>query len=91
MVTMTEEQIDDILFYARTGQVEEFQTLIKEFSLATNSTPADVIAASVEEQSQNTSLHMAAANCQLGKEMFRETHVALGLFFLNQPQISSII
>ena len=66
MVSMTEEQIDDILFYARTGQTEEFQTSIKEFSQATNSTPAEIIAASMEEESQNTSLHMAAANSQLG-------------------------
>lgn len=67
MVTLTEEQIDDTLFYARTGQLEELQVCIENFSQATSSTQEDIIAASLEEQSLNTPLHMAAANGQLGK------------------------
>lgn len=66
MIELTEEQIDDILFYARTGELEELQICIKELSQAKSVSEVDIIVASVEERSQNTPLHMAAANGQLG-------------------------
>ncbi len=70
-IALTEDNIDDILFFARTGQLEEFRTCIHEISRVKESTPEDVIAASVEETSRNSPLHMAAANGQLGKKLMR--------------------
>lgn len=69
MIELTEEQIDDILFYARTGQLEELQTCIKELPQAKSTSEGDIVIAAVEDQSQNTSLHMAAANGQLGTDL----------------------
>lgn len=68
MIALTEEQIDDILYYARTGELEELRMWIKKLSLAKSTSELEIIAASVEEQSQNTPLHMAAANGQSGIE-----------------------
>lgn len=66
MIELTEEQTDDIIFYARIGELEELQTCIKELSQAKSISEIDIIAAYVEQDSQNTPLHMAAANGQLG-------------------------
>ena len=70
IMALKEEQIDDILFYARAGELEELRICIQELSQATSTAELDIIAASVEEQSQNTALHMAAANGQLGTEFW---------------------
>ena len=75
MTQLTEEQIDDILFYARTGETEELQICIKELSQAKSISEEDILSSSVEEHSQNTPLHMAAANGRLGTS-FSETYSA---------------
>lgn len=82
-ISLTEEEIDDILFYSRTGQLEEFLKCIKELSSAADCTPQEIIASSVEEQSENMPLHMAAANDQLGKSLWMAVKSG---FFLNQPR-----
>ena len=73
MIQLTEEQVDDILFYARTGELEELQTCVKEISQTRNTSQVDIIAACLDEQSQNTPLHMAAANGQLGTDILEFT------------------
>lgn len=85
MITLSEEQVDDILFYARTGQLEDFQLCVEEISKDTNFAREDIIAASMEEHSRNGPLHMAAANGQLGKN-FVERYL-VSTFSQAQPQV----
>lgn len=70
-IQLTEDQIDDVLFYARTGQLEDLQKCVEELSEARSTPQVDIIASSLEEQSQNTPLHMAAANGQLGTDLMK--------------------
>jgi uncharacterized protein len=78
-ISLTEEELDDILFYSRNGQLEEFVKFIEELAKAADCTPKEIIAASVEEQSGNMPLHMAAANDHLGKNVWRTTYRSIFL------------
>lgn len=63
---LTEDTIDDILFFARTAELQDLQRMISEFSSNSGSSEQDVVAAAIDHGTQNTALHMAAANGHSG-------------------------
>ncbi|KAI1313239.1 ankyrin repeat-containing domain protein [Xylaria venustula] len=60
--SLSEEEIDDLIYLARAGEDTELAELLQEFATRATATIADVLAAAREEQSKATCLHMAAAN-----------------------------
>lgn len=64
-LSLTEDQIDDLLYHARTGETEEFTTLQKELC-GKEYGIADLLDAAIDEGSGNGVLHMCAANGHAG-------------------------
>ena len=60
--SLSEEEIDDCLYFARVGDLQELLSTIKASAESTNSTNDSVMFAAVDEQSSNGVLHMASAN-----------------------------
>ncbi|RFU33522.1 hypothetical protein B7463_g2796, partial [Scytalidium lignicola] len=62
---LSEDEIDDLLYYARTGDTEEFAVLRDELCKRENISPealAELLKVAKDENSGNGVLHMAAAN-----------------------------
>lgn len=70
-LSLTEDEIDDLLYLARTGDVDEFQTMKNEVfekeGLKDEGGVADLLTAARDSESGNGVLHMAAANGYDGK------------------------
>jgi hypothetical protein len=60
--TLSEDEIDDLLYFARTGDKEEFDTLRAELCEREKVTEAELLEAARDAESGNGVLHMAAAN-----------------------------
>jgi len=60
--SLTEDEIDDLLYFARTGDKDEFNSTSNELYKRENVTPLDILAIAKDEYSGNGPLHMAAAN-----------------------------
>ena len=67
MPSLSEDEIDDLLYFARIGDLQELLSSIEAFAKSTNSTQSSVLSAAVDEQSGNGILHMASANGHTGK------------------------
>jgi hypothetical protein len=65
-ISLSEEQIDDLLYFARAGETEDFVQTLSELKAATNASEADILLATRDEFSQNNVLHMTAGNGYLG-------------------------
>jgi uncharacterized protein len=65
--TLSEDEIDDLLYIARTGEKDEFNTLKGELFQREKVTLAGLLEAAKDETSGNGVLHMAAANGHNGK------------------------
>ncbi|RDW84761.1 ankyrin-1 [Coleophoma cylindrospora] len=65
-LSLTEDEVDDLLYLARTGDVDEFQTMKKEVfekeGLKDEGGVAELLTAARDPESGNGVLHMAAAN-----------------------------
>ncbi|MCJ1271808.1 hypothetical protein MMC22_011713 [Lobaria immixta] len=61
-MSLTEDEIDDLLYYARNGQLDDFRASIEAFARTSNTSHYEVVRAAVDHQSGNSSLHMASAN-----------------------------
>ncbi|TVY91821.1 Ankyrin repeat-containing protein [Lachnellula willkommii] len=59
---VSEDEIDDLLYFARTGDTEEFNTVKEELCKRENITVVELLQAARDGQSGNGVLHMAAAN-----------------------------
>lgn len=62
VTSLTEDEIDDLLYYARTGQLDDFRASIEAFARTSNTSHYEVVRAAVDHQSGNSPLHMASAN-----------------------------
>ncbi|EPS39858.1 hypothetical protein H072_6262 [Dactylellina haptotyla CBS 200.50] len=60
--TLDEDTIDDLLYFSRTGELEDLQATVAELSKSQNRYSLEIPAAAVDPFSGNTCLHMAAAN-----------------------------
>ena len=75
-ITLSEEQIDDLLYLARTNEPSELLSelaAIKEVQMTARgvrTSEADILLAAVDPDTGNNVLHMAAANGHTGKITF---------------------
>lgn len=67
MAKFTEDEIDDLLYYARVGDKEEFSTLRDAICKRDGVSLVGLIEGARDEYSGNGALHMAAANGHHGK------------------------
>lgn len=65
--TLSEDEIDDLLYLARTGENEEFNALKEELCKRENVSLAGLLEDAKDEMSGNGVLHMAGANGHHGK------------------------
>jgi hypothetical protein len=66
-VTLSEDEIDDLLYFARSGETEDFNILKEELLKRENVPLAGLLEAARDETSGNGILHMAGANGHHGK------------------------
>ncbi|KAI8623934.1 ankyrin [Xylariaceae sp. FL1651] len=60
--SLSEEEIDDMIYLARTGEDADLIEMLRELSARDGATPAEILAAARDDQGKATCLHMAAAN-----------------------------
>ena len=60
--SLSEDEIDDLLYLARTGDNVEFNSLNEELCKRENASVQELLAVAKDDQSGNGVLHMAAAN-----------------------------
>lgn len=63
---VTEDEIDDLIYFARAGEVQDFQETVKELSDRENCSLLELLQIAKDEHSGNGPLHMAAANGHTG-------------------------
>lgn len=66
---LSEDQVDDLIYFARNGQVEEIQASLIKIADSFNSTPLNIIAIAFDPESGNSPLHMASANGHIGNNI----------------------
>ena len=66
-LVISEDIIDDILYFSRTADIEELQATLNGVSKELAAPPHDVLVAAIEPESGNSALHMAAANGHTGE------------------------
>ncbi|KAK4445734.1 ankyrin repeat-containing protein YAR1 [Podospora aff. communis PSN243] len=62
--TLSEDEIDDLVYFARTGENDDLTTLLTSLAEREKVSPAEILSAAKDE-GKSTSLHMAAANGHL--------------------------
>jgi hypothetical protein len=72
---LSEDEIDDLLYFARTGDKGEFNALKEELCKREKITVQELLAVAKDDLSGNGVLHMAAANGYDG--MFEQSSVFL--------------
>lgn len=63
---LDDDIIDDLLYYARTGDLQQLQADLASLLSRFNTTPLALVSAAVDEPSGNTLAHFACANGHLG-------------------------
>lgn len=71
--TLTEEQIDDLLYYARTNDLAELTEIVNSIADSLNVAPHVVISSAIDSNSGNSILHMASANGHIGEHSTLES------------------
>ena len=64
--TLTEDQIDDLLYFARAGETSDFKQTVTDLAKEYNRYELEIVAAAVDKESGNGCLHMAGGNGHLG-------------------------
>jgi uncharacterized protein len=67
MTSLTEDEIEDFLYFARANDISEFKNALIQSSQDRNIAAAEIIKAVIEDESGNTPLHYGSANGHLGK------------------------
>ena len=65
--TLPEDEIDDLLYFARTNDTSELQTLLISLAAQNSCSEADILLTARDADSGNTIAHYAAANGFDGK------------------------
>jgi hypothetical protein len=63
---LTEDEIDDLIFFARAGENKELEDSLKELAEREKVSEAEIITAA-QDEGKSTCLHMATGNGHLGK------------------------
>ncbi|KAK4137713.1 ankyrin [Trichocladium antarcticum] len=72
---ISDDEIDDLLYFARTGDKDELTTLISSLAEREKVPPAGILAGAKDE-GKSTCLHMATGNGHLGESFFLLDHFA---------------
>ncbi|KAJ2905304.1 ankyrin repeat containing protein yar1 [Zalerion maritima] len=72
---LTEDEIDDLVYFARAGDIDELADAIKEISSRTSLAPPEVLLKAKDEGGQ-TPLHMAVANGHLATTTLIISHIS---------------
>ncbi len=64
--TLSEDEIDDVLYIARANELPELAPCLTSLSQKYGTTPHAILLSSTDSETQNTPLHYAAANGHLG-------------------------
>lgn len=64
--TLSEDQVDDLLYLARTGETSDLKAGIDLIAKDLSATPSTILTAAVDSHSGNGLLHMASANGHTG-------------------------
>ncbi|KAL9040742.1 MAG: hypothetical protein Q9214_004361 [Letrouitia sp. 1 TL-2023] len=60
--SVTDDQIDDLLYLARTNSLSDLRKAVSAFSESQNTSPQDILLATIHPESGNSLLHMTSAN-----------------------------
>jgi len=66
LLQLSEEQIDDLLYFARASETDNFFETLAEIKTSTTSTDVAILLATRDGYSGNNALHMTAGNGHLG-------------------------
>jgi hypothetical protein len=64
---LTEDEIEDLLYLARTNELPDLQQLLKELSTKYTVSKAQILARSTDPETGNSPLHYACANGHIGE------------------------
>jgi len=71
---LSEDEIDDLLYYSRTGDLQEFSTLSDELCKREQTNLSDLLIGAKDPYNGNGALHMAAANGHTGMRTLLQSH-----------------
>jgi len=66
MTSLTEDEIDDFLYFARANESDELKQFLPSILESKKCSGLDVVQNAVDEENGNTALHYASANGHLG-------------------------
>lgn len=69
--SLSEDEIDDLLHFARFGETQELIKSIEDLARSANASDYRIVLSAVDERSRNGALHMASANGHLGMVFIR--------------------
>ena len=65
---LTEDEIDDLIFFARSGENKDLQETLSTLASREQTSASEILVAAKEEGSKTTCLHMATGNGHLGMQ-----------------------
>jgi hypothetical protein len=77
MATLTVDEIDDIIYFARSNELPDLQSTLKELATSHSVSEVEICAAAIDPETQNGPLHYAAGNGHLGIS-FPSYHASYG-------------
>jgi hypothetical protein len=66
---ISDDEIDDLLYFARTGDKDELTTLVSSLAEREKASHASILA-TAKDEGKSTCLHMATGNGHLGEFLF---------------------
>lgn len=63
---LSEDEIDDLIYFARTGENDDLKETVAALAEREGVTPAEILIAAKDEGNKSTTLHMATGNGHLG-------------------------
>lgn len=64
--SLTDDQIDELLYLARTNSLSDLREAVSTFSKSQNTSPQNILLATIDPESGNSLLHMTSANGCMG-------------------------
>lgn len=64
-ISLTEDEIDDLFYLARVNDLDELKSFLSELQTKYNTASTQILSAATDPESENTTLHYAAANGHL--------------------------
>jgi uncharacterized protein len=66
MAELTEDEVDDLMYFARSNEIEDLKTHAAELCQKYGVPPSTIFQSALDPLSGNTVLHLASANGHLG-------------------------